>query len=206
MRKIISMAENGQFAIHLPLTQARSGPFSTHTANPMFLKIAEKVFKELLNYSTLEIENPFIYQTKAEVISILNKSLLDRVESSVSCWMASRLGTKNHCGECIPCISRRIGLEYNGVVKDEYENDIWSTDLNNLSPDDTSKRNLTDYLEFISIFKDHDSNRRDEILSEFYELVNEAFDTDRAIEMYSRMAEQSYAVFEKYPHIKKIMG
>jgi hypothetical protein len=31
--QLIYIAENGQMAIHLPLTQARIGAFSTHTAH-----------------------------------------------------------------------------------------------------------------------------------------------------------------------------
>ena len=34
--EIVYLAENGQMAIHLPLTQGRIGAFSTHTATQIF--------------------------------------------------------------------------------------------------------------------------------------------------------------------------
>src|SRR5690606_21825621 len=74
-RKIISIAENGQFAIHLPLNPSRVGPFSTHTANPKFVDLAKEIFIKLLSLDNLVIENPFLYKTKGEVVSILDKEI-----------------------------------------------------------------------------------------------------------------------------------
>src|SRR5439155_6051211 len=41
-REIVYVAENGQLAVHLPLTTARIGAFSTHTAHPNFLSAMEQ--------------------------------------------------------------------------------------------------------------------------------------------------------------------
>src|SRR5690606_34405940 len=65
--KVLYMAENGQFAIHLPLNQARIGPFSTHTADPQFVQITKELLKILLRNPKFDIINPYLYKTKAEV-------------------------------------------------------------------------------------------------------------------------------------------
>lgn len=58
-----------------------------------------------------------------------------------------------HCGYCVPCISRRIALEYNGISFDEYETDLFDTDVSKLEDTNDRRRNLTDYLEFIANLK-----------------------------------------------------
>ena len=45
--KVLFMAENGQFAIHLPLNSSSVGPFSTHTADPQFIQLIKYAFKLL---------------------------------------------------------------------------------------------------------------------------------------------------------------
>ncbi|MEM7510673.1 MAG: 7-cyano-7-deazaguanine synthase [Bacteroidota bacterium] len=203
--QIVSMAENGQFAIHLPLNQARVGPFSTHTANPKFLEIAENLFSTLFGIANLRIENPFLYKTKAEVTSLLKNGLLDKIESSVSCWMASHVQGKNHCGRCIPCLTRRVAIEHNGRTVNEYGVDLLNTDLDTLSPDNDGKRNLMDFLEFLTTFQGYDASRKEEFMMSFPELYNEAIDPDQALEMYHRVAIESLAVFSKYPHVNKYL-
>lgn len=203
MNKILFMAENGQFAIHLPLNQSRVGPFSTHTADPEFLRRAQQIFSDLLENDQFEIYNPFLYKTKAEVFAVLPNELRRKAIQSASCWKISR--TIKHCGECIPCISRRISIEYNELEFDEYAKDIFRSDISELKDEDTGKKNLVDYLEFISKFKTIDGSDINELLFEFPELINSAIDRDQAIALYNRIAIQSYAVFDKYPQIKKIL-
>lgn len=201
--KVLFMAENGQFAIHLPLNQARIGPFSTHTADPEFLNRAERIFKILLNNNDFIIHNPYLYKTKAEVLSVLADEVFQKVPHSVSCWKASRNVDKLHCGECIPCISRRIACEINGYKFDEFVTDIFNLDLSQLSDDNIGKTNIVDYIEFILRFKDFNESNKYELFGEFPELFNESFNQNEAIKMYSRMAEQSFRVLENYPLILK---
>ena len=203
--QIVSMAENGQFAIHLPLNQSRVGPFSTHTANPKFLQIAQELFSLLFMMPNLHIENPFLYKTKAEVTSLLNNGLLEKIDSSVSCWMASHVQGKNHCGKCIPCLTRRVAIEHNGHALDEYGIDLLRTNLDKLSPDDDGKRNLIDFLEFLTTFKNYDVSRKEEFMMTFPELYNEAINSDLALDMYHRVAIESLSVFSKYPNVKKYL-
>lgn len=201
--KILFMAENGQFAIHLPLNAARVGPFSTHTADPEFVRSVQKIFQVLLGNPDFEIHNPFLYKTKAEVFAVLPDELKKAARASASCWMIQRLN--KHCGYCVPCISRRIALEYNGISFDEYETDLFKTDVSKLEDTNDRRRNLTDYLEFILKFRDVTDANKYDLSYEFVELFNEAFDFDGAVNLYRRVATQSLKVFEKYPHVKKLL-
>lgn len=204
--KVLYMAENGQFAIHLPLNQARVGPFSTHTADPHFVSDAQEIFRTLLSNPLFEILNPFLYNTKAEVFSVLPRPLQNEVHHSASCWKISHVPGNQHCGFCIPCISRRIAIEFNGIFVNEYQCDIFNTDLNTLGDDDDRKRNLIDYLEFVLKFKNITEANQNDLLNEFPELYNPAFDRDLALKLYERVSSQSFEVFKKYPHVLKIIG
>lgn len=201
--KILFMAENGQFAIHLPLNNSRVGPFSTHTADPEFVSRVQKIFQTLLGNPDFEIHNPFLYKTKAEVFALLPDKLKKEARSSASCWMIQRLN--KHCGYCVPCISRRIALEYNGISFKEYETDLFRTDTIKLEDTNDRRRNLNDYLEFIAKFKDITDATKYELREDFPELWNTAFDFDGAVGLYQRVATQSLEVFKKYPHVLKLI-
>ncbi|HEX5002159.1 MAG TPA: 7-cyano-7-deazaguanine synthase [Bacteroidia bacterium] len=204
--KVLYMAENGQFAIHLPLNQARVGPFSTHTADPQFVSDAQEIFRTLLSNPAFEIQNPFLYKTKAEVFAVLPAALQKEVHHSASCWKISHVPRNQHCGFCIPCISRRIAIEFNGINVNEYHFDIFKADLNTLRDDDDKKRNLIDYLEFVSKFKFVTRANQNDLLNEFPELYNTAFNKDKALNLYERVSAQSFSVFKKYPQVLKIIG
>jgi len=203
--KIISLAENGQFAIHLPLSEARVGPFSTHTADPRFIIQMQDMFKTLLNLKNLVIENPFLYLTKAEILQFLPGNLSNQIAQSVSCWKASRISGKTHCGECIPCFTRRIALEHNGVTLDEYDKDVFSSKIGDLSPDDEGKRNMSDFLGFINLYRKIYQSDKKDLLHSFPELLNEAINYDKAVDMYYRMTTQAVKIFKEYPEIKKLL-
>jgi hypothetical protein len=119
--------------------------------------------------------------------------------------MISYIPGGKHCGICIPCISRRIALEYNGLRFKEYFNDIFNKDINSLPDTDTGRKNLIDYLEFITKFKKVTPNNKPDLICDFPELINPAFDEDEAIRLYERVSEQSLKVFKRYPKVLKLL-
>jgi 7-cyano-7-deazaguanine synthase in queuosine biosynthesis len=204
--RILNIAENGQFAIHLPLSAARVGPFSTHTAHPEFVHHMERLLRVLLNSDSLTIENPYLYMTKAEVVADLGAGLFGDIPASVSCWKASRVkaGFK-HCGACVPCISRRISLEHLNIRLAEYQRDLFNEQVDDLPPDDVGKRNLSDLSQFIARFRGYVPQRKDDLLEVFFELYNDHFDQDRVIEMYARFSREAYGVLSKYPALARMV-
>jgi len=204
-RKIVAIAENGQFAIHLPLTAARVGPFSTHTAHPQFTVTMQRICRSLLSCDDLEIVNPYLYKTKAEVLSTVRENLRELFPLSVSCWRGARVKGSNHCGVCIPCLTRRIALEAIGLKYNEYQRDIFEEDIGSLSPEDVGKRNLGDLLEFVREFSTYRVEEKDRLVENFPDLVNEYFDQDEAISMYVRFAAEALGVVGGYRKIRDLV-
>jgi 7-cyano-7-deazaguanine synthase in queuosine biosynthesis len=206
-RRIVVMAENGQFAIHLPLSEARIGSFSTHTAHPKFLLQMQNILRELYTCDDLEVVNPFVHSTKAEVVGILPKQLHNEIPSSTSCWRASRVAVSHtHCGVCIPCICRRIALEINGIKLNEYERDLFVEDIVSLDPDDLGKRNLVDLCEFISKFEGPNKIiAEDDLRFSFPDLLfDDSLVVSDILTMYRRFAAEALIVFKRYPRVMAI--
>jgi len=199
LQEVVIIAENGQMAIHLPLSAARIGAFSTQTAHPEVLSAAADLFSQLLQ-SPIRITNPFLYKTKAEVVHDTVANHAGILRSAISCWKASRVpGALNHCGFCIPCLIRRIAIEHNGAAVNEYARDLLAEDVAALSPDDEGKRNLVELAEFVGLFRGNRSRAEMELL--FPELVTTKFDAGQTIDMYRRFAREAIAVLRRYPSL-----
>lgn len=202
-RDVLMIAENGQMAIHLPLTAGRISAFSTHTAHPAFVDAMAILLSRLLDHE-IRIVNPFLYMTKGEVVAQTVSTHRGAVERAVSCWKASRVaGARNHCGFCIPCLVRRIGIETNGLRLPEYERDILAEDVSRLRDTDDGKRNLVELGEFVTIFQNAQSIA--EIEDAFPEIVNSHFDQQLAVEMYRRFSVEARHVFDQYPLVRDFL-
>jgi 7-cyano-7-deazaguanine synthase in queuosine biosynthesis len=199
--EVVMIAENGQMAIHLPLSAARIGAFSTHTAHPQFVKMAGDVFSTVLDYK-IEVSNPYVYLTKAEVIRTIATKHKAALAAAVSCWRGSRVTRYNHCGECVPCLIRRIALEANGVRIAEYSRDLLAQDLSTLSSEDEGKRNVVELAEFAVAFKTLSAT---ELQWSYPDLFNAYFDMDSAVQMYKRFADEALRVLTAYPSVRAIL-
>jgi 7-cyano-7-deazaguanine synthase in queuosine biosynthesis len=205
LEDIVVIAENGQMAIHLPLTTSRIGAFSTHTAHPEFVRMMSELLSTLLDYP-INIHNPFLYMTKAEVVAATVKRHREVIEGTVSCWKASRVGgDKKHCGYCVPCLSRRIALETHGLELPEYQTDLLREEVSRLDTEHEGKRNLVEVIEFVSTFGG--SRSQTDLEWEYPDLLlGEEIDATAAVEMYRRFARETLDVFDHYPSVKAIMG
>jgi 7-cyano-7-deazaguanine synthase in queuosine biosynthesis len=200
--KVIYIAENGQMAIHLPLTHARIGAFSTHTAHPEVLAKAEKFFSEALNLE-LHILNPYVHRTKAEVTKIVWDRLPSAISTAISCWKTSRLtGDATHCGICIPCIIRRIAIECQGADTTKYERDLFSEAFADLPEDDDGRRNLADLGEFALRVERYSEI---EMMSEWPELYSSKIVRSDVIHMYKRAAAETRRVLGSYPSVAPVL-
>ncbi len=92
------VAENGVLTAALPLTLARTGSLSTRSTHPAVITLFNSICEEA-GWSC-RAQNPFIYQTKAELIrDILRPALspLD-IQRTVSCWMTGRANRQASAG------------------------------------------------------------------------------------------------------------
>ena len=200
--ELLMIAENGQLAVHLPMTQARIGAFSTHTAHPDFLARMEALLSEATDWP-LRITNPYVYKTKAEVVSVVRAAMPTAIPIAISCWRSSRLpASANHCGECIPCYIRRIALEFGGVDPTRYARDPWIESLTALSENDTGRRNLVDLCEFMLRFR---AMPDADILCEWPELYSEEIDASLTMAMYRKAANECFTVLQRYPAVKDLL-
>jgi 7-cyano-7-deazaguanine synthase in queuosine biosynthesis len=193
---LMYLAENGQMAIHLPLTTARIGAFSTHTAHPDVLVAMERFLCAALGIP-LRLVNPYLLKTKREVIDVVQRVLPEAIPLASSCWRNAHLpaGT-THCGACVPCYVRRIAIEHSGPDATRYARDLWAEDIAGLPPDDDGRRNFADLTEFIVRFE---SASNEELISEFPDLISDSFAAFEVIEMYRRFAGEARAVLGRYP-------
>ena len=199
---VLMLTENGQMAIHLPLTSGRIGALSTHTAHPTVLAQMASILSRALSYP-VKIENPYVYKTKAEVIRPVQTQLPDAIPVSTSCWKNARLKKPaTHCGACIPCYVRRVAIETYGADPTTYAEDVWSIPLSALDEDHDGRRNLVDFAEFIRRFEKQTSA---ELMEEFPELYSPDFDAAKVVAMYRRFAKEARNVLSHYPNALAIL-
>jgi 7-cyano-7-deazaguanine synthase in queuosine biosynthesis len=118
----VYLCENGILTAALPLTPARSGSLSTRSTHPLALQLLGEILE--LADCDCNILNPFVYQTKGEVVRTFLKPLFTPAEilQTVSCWAAGR--QHRQCGGCIPCLLRRIALLSSGLPDEAYMMDL----------------------------------------------------------------------------------
>ncbi len=118
----VYLCENGVLTAALPLSPSRAGALSTRSTHPAVLGL----FTSLTGGLGLpgRILNPFLYQTKAEVIRDVLRPVLriEEIQQTVSCWMAGR--RHRQCGGCVPCLLRRMAMLAAGLPDEAYEVDV----------------------------------------------------------------------------------
>ena len=200
--RVIYIAENGQMAINLPLTQARIGAFSTHTAHPEVLAKVERFFSEVLDLP-IHISNPYIHKTKAEVVESVWNKLPAAIPTTISCWKTSRMtGDATHCGICIPCIIRRVAVESYGADATRYERNLFTESFVTLPQDDDGRRNLADFGEFVLRITRYSEI---EVMTEWPELYSSEIARSDVIDMYRRAASEAKRVLGSYPSVAPVL-
>ncbi len=120
----IRFYENGVMSVNLPLATQAVGAKSSRSTHPRSLQLLNGVVKLVAEHS-IDIDNPFIWKTKAEIISELAAtSHAPLITISTSCTnsrIANRTYT-HHCGACVQCLQRRISTLGGGAAElDEAE-------------------------------------------------------------------------------------
>jgi 7-cyano-7-deazaguanine synthase in queuosine biosynthesis len=107
----IRFFENGVVSINLPISEQVVGARATRTTHPLVLGRFREFFSAAVAQS-IDIENPFIWKTKADVIkTIVAHGYGPLIKHTVSCTRSYDL-TKlhTHCGRCSQCIDRRFAM------------------------------------------------------------------------------------------------
>jgi 7-cyano-7-deazaguanine synthase in queuosine biosynthesis len=187
------ISENGVMAIHLPLTEARIGSLSTHTAAPSIIERISRLSTQILG-SDINIVNPLIGKTKPEVVRLgVDLGLGDQFAKTVSCWKIGR--SRTHCGVCAPCLLRRISCETNAVADVNYASDIFD-DTKSLD-DPVARDNLS---HFMALTRDLLTIDDVAFPIEYPELLNgaPALSLAESIALHRRWGEQADAVLSAH--------
>jgi hypothetical protein len=112
----VFLPENGLIALNPPLQKNRVGTLSTRTAHPIYVsRLLE--FLHTTGLFTGTIRNPFLYQSKTDMLQSSPTALREIMVRSVSCSRPSRYQDRGvrHCGYCVPCIYRRAAMMAAGL-------------------------------------------------------------------------------------------
>jgi 7-cyano-7-deazaguanine synthase in queuosine biosynthesis len=186
--------ENGIMALHVPMTAARIGSLSTHTASPPIVERMRALASDVLDVD-LRVDNDLVSKTKPEVVELaVSLGAGDQLQDTVSCWSIGR--SRTHCGLCAPCLLRRISCETHGVADVEYEADVFD-DVSSID-DPRARDNLAHLIAFVDDLTELDDV---ELEYEYPDLVSgePVMSLAEAIAMHRRWAAQASAVLFSHP-------
>jgi hypothetical protein len=190
----VVLNENGVMALHVPLTAARIGSLSTHTASPPILQRMADLASAVFDHP-VRVTNRLVRLTKPEVVGrAVALGHGAHMAQTVSCWQIGRKGT--HCGICAPCLLRRISCEAHGVPDVPYLADAFD-DMATLN-DFKARDNLTHFVSLIEDLRELDEL---ELEYEYPELLSgaPAMTLPEAIDLHRRWADQATAVLFTHP-------
>jgi 7-cyano-7-deazaguanine synthase in queuosine biosynthesis len=108
-RKRIRFYENGVTSLNLPISLHIIGGRASRTTHPRVLRAFERLLT-LLADKPFEVENPFHWMTKADILrQIKSASHAGLCATAVSCGHTiERTVAHPHCGLCSQCVDRRL--------------------------------------------------------------------------------------------------
>ena len=121
--------ENGVTSINFTRRQNLSNARASRTTHPQAINRLQHLFT-LIRELPIQIEVPFLWKTKTDVMEVLKQSAFPNlITSAVSCSKTYKnLGPATHCGGCSQCIDRRFAA-YGARIDDVDEAGIYSTDI-----------------------------------------------------------------------------
>jgi 7-cyano-7-deazaguanine synthase in queuosine biosynthesis len=186
--------ENGVMAIHLPMTNARIGSLSTHTAAPIVMDRVAALATDVLGQQ-VTIINELVSFTKPQVVELgLGMGLQDALAETVSCWSIGR--TSEHCGVCAPCLMRRISFVIHGAADALYKYDAFD------DPDVLLRNFAADNLTHLVRLVDDIRGSNDlELQVSYPELLNGAsvLSVSNCIALYRQWADEAASVLFARP-------
>ena len=120
--------ENGIVSLNLPVADEVLRARASRTTHPETLDLLSRLCRLVLDREFI-IDNPYLYKTKTEVVSILRE--MDAgplIRYTCSCAHTGLFQSKTqwHCGTCSQCIDRRIAVLAAGQESYDPEHDYVS--------------------------------------------------------------------------------
>lgn len=113
----VTFFENGVVSINLPVADEVLRARASRTTHPQSLAALTEL-ATLVVGRPIRIENPFIFETKRDVVARLSGEASKLVGLTCSCAHTGLFQSKTqaHCGTCSQCIDRRIALVHAGLA------------------------------------------------------------------------------------------
>jgi len=130
----VFIPDNGVVSLNLPKTAQLVGTLASRSTHPKFIHRFQELC-DLVFPDRVHIENPLLYRTRAETLSILrHHGCPELLQETVSCAKArGRPRATPHCGVCSQCIDRRFGSLAAGLeehdIPERYGTDIFVDSL-----------------------------------------------------------------------------
>ena len=126
----IRFYENGIMSVNLPFATQLVGARASRSTHPRSLQLLKHLVG-LVSMHPIEIENPFIWKTKVEVVRDLAATAQAKLITETNSCSRSQYAIRkfqSHCGTCVQCLQRRISTLGAGAAElDEPEG--YETDL-----------------------------------------------------------------------------
>ncbi|MGI5817671.1 MAG: 7-cyano-7-deazaguanine synthase [Armatimonadota bacterium] len=198
----VYMPENGVLTAGLPLAASRAGSMSTHSTHPAALELMNAIAGRAGLRGRLL--NPFVYQTKAELIrDVLAPRLsIAEIQCTVSCWAVGR--ANRPCGGCIPCLLRQLGMVWAELPAEAHLLDLLTRPDDYVGTD--AYGNLVDVLR-----QAEQTSRRTEAeivasQPELLSLHSAGLDVGEVVAMLKHHADQTLTVVERrYPAAARLI-
>lgn len=148
----IRFYENGVISMNLPVCAQVVGGKATRTTHPRVLH-GFRTLLALVSGEFFQVENPFIWKTKREVIDLIARSGCEKmIAPSSSCSHTWEMTNEHsHCGTCSQCVDRRFGVIAAGVEQhdplDHYKVDVFTQSRPRTEDVHEDKTMFASYLE-----------------------------------------------------------
>jgi hypothetical protein len=124
----IRFFENGIVSVNLPVADEVLRARASRTTHPYTLILLGRLCS-LIAGRKLVIDNPYLFKTKCDVVSVLSKpEYRDLIKYTCSCAHTGFFQSKTqwHCGACSQCIDRRFAILAAGLEKFDPSFDYFS--------------------------------------------------------------------------------
>jgi len=124
--------ENGVTSLNWPVAQEVLRSRATRSTHPLTLQRLQEFYRLLTDRPQFAIDNPFIFDTKAEVVAgIASAGVPELIGVSASCiYTRHQASKRRHCGVCRQCLDRRIAVlasEQEAHERaDDYQSDVFT--------------------------------------------------------------------------------
>lgn len=143
----IRFYENGTVSFNLPITGELVGGRASRTTHPRTIKMLRELLTLVFGVP-FEIENPFLWRTRADIMEQLKSSgLSSHCAKTISCAHTKERTTQHsHCGRCSQCIDRRFAALAAQMSDDEDPAVMYAASLDTPCRDELHRTLIERYI------------------------------------------------------------